>query len=181
MEKIEKEQSKRRFCESKIIELQKEIINLEETNHSLKDSCARKNVILGKMNLNLENNTEEIRSFTKRKNLEIEKIRKTLEEVTSKAQITVNENHNLQEQIQKYKTEIRDLQNAKIGLERRNIEINDEKEDLLRRLSTLKQDKKQLHDEFENLRTTTDEKISNIKKIVETEREKGNDFIIPSK
>ena len=117
MEKIEKEQSKRRFCESKIIELQKEIINLEETNHSLKDSCARKNVILGKMNLNLENNTEEIRGFTKRKKLEIEKIKKILEEVTSKAQITVDENHNLQEQIQKYKKEIRDLKNAKIDLE----------------------------------------------------------------
>ena len=73
--------------------MQKEIINLEETNHSLKDSCARKNVILGKMNLNLENNTEEIRGFTKRKNLEVEKFKKTLEEVTAKAQITVNENH----------------------------------------------------------------------------------------
>jgi len=172
IEKIEKEQSKRRFCESKIIELQKEIINLEETNHSLKDSCARKNVILGKMNLNLENNTEEIRGFTKRKNLEIEKIKKILEEVTSKAQITLDENHNLQEQIQKYKKEIRDLKNAKIDLERRNIEINDEKEDLIRKFSDSKHEKKQLDDEFSNLQASTDEKISNLKKIVESEREK---------
>ena len=153
--------------------MQKEIINLEETNHSLKDSCARKNVILGKMNLNLENNTEEIRGFTKRKNLEIEKFKKTLEEVIAKAQITVNENHNLREQIQKYKKEIRGLQEMKIDLERRNIEINDEKEDLMRKLSNLKQEKKQLDEDFSSLQTSTDEKISNLKKIVESEREKG--------
>ena len=125
------------------------------------------------MNLNLENNTEEIRGFTKRKNLEIEKFKKTLEEVTAKAQITVNENHNLQEQIQKYKKEIRELQEIKIDLERRNIEINDEKEDLMRKLSNLKQEKKQLDGEFSNLQTSTDEKISSLKKIIESEREKG--------
>ena len=34
-EKLEKEKSKRKFCESKIIELQKDIINLEEVNHGL--------------------------------------------------------------------------------------------------------------------------------------------------
>ena len=125
------------------------------------------------MNLNLVNNTEEIRGFTKRKNLEIEKFKKTLEEVTAKAQITVNENHNLQEQIQKYKKEIRELQEIKIDLERRNIEINDEKEDLMRKLSNLKQEKKQLDGEFSNLQTSTDEKISSLKKIIESEREKG--------
>lgn len=125
------------------------------------------------MNLNLENNTEEIRGFTKRKNMEIEKFKKSLEEVTAKAQITVNENNNLREEIQKYKKEIRDLHEIKIDLERRNIEINDEKEDLMRKLSNLKQQKKQLDDEFSNLQTSTDEKISNLKKIVESEREKG--------
>ena len=125
------------------------------------------------MNLNLENNTEEIRGFTKRKNMEIEKFKKSLEEVTAKAQITVNENNNLREEIQKYKKEIRDLHEIKIDLERRNIEINDEKEDIMRKLSNLKQEKKQLDDEFSNLRTSTDEKISNLKKIVESEREKG--------
>ena len=58
-------------------------------------------------------------------------------------------------------------------MERQNIEINDEKEDLLRKLTNLKQEKKQLDDEFSNLQTSTDEKISNLKKIVESEREKG--------
>ena len=41
LEKIEKEKSKRRFCEEKIIELQKELIQLEEKNHALKENCAR--------------------------------------------------------------------------------------------------------------------------------------------
>ena len=40
LEKIEKEKSKRRFCEEKIIELQKELIQLEEKNHALKENCA---------------------------------------------------------------------------------------------------------------------------------------------
>ena len=60
MEKLEKEKSKRRFCEAKIIELQKELIQLQESNYALKENCARKNLALKQVDQILATNKNEL-------------------------------------------------------------------------------------------------------------------------
>ena len=62
-------------------------------------------------------------------------------------------------------------------MERRNIEINDEKEDLIKQLQDLKIEKKESENDLIKLQKDTDEKILNLKKIVESEREKGISII----
>merc|ERR1712147_451198 len=62
-EKLEKEKSKRKYCEEKILELQKQLIQVEEKNHALKGNCSRKNLALRQVNQLLASNKHELDKY----------------------------------------------------------------------------------------------------------------------
>ena len=167
-EKLEKEKSKRKYCEEKILELQKQLIQVEEKNHALKDNCSRKNLALRQVDQLLASNKHELDKYRATKMASINQLQGQLEQSTSALKVNQTELEN-EQRANALMSDKNDELNARIvELERQVLSLSDESETIRGELDEAKTETKSVKGQLAEL---TD-KMSNSQKLLETERGK---------
>ena len=172
VEKLEKEKSKRKFCEQKIIDLQKQLIQLEEKNHALKDNCARKNFALRQVDQLLTTNKNELDKYRAAKIAKINQLQGQLDETMStltNTQTELETGHLACSQL----TEQNDKLNQHVAeLERRVLFQSDETETIQTQLDDVSFEKQKVEQNLATMEKELNEKINTLQKTLENERGK---------
>ena len=172
VEKLEKEKSKRKFCEEKIIDLQKQLIQLEEKNHALKDNCARKNFALRQVDQLLTTNKNELDKYRATKMAKINQLQGQLDETILSLKSTQTEletgqlaNSQLTEQNDKLNQQLAEL-------ERQVLFQSDETETIKTQFDEITLEKQNIEQNLATMEKELNDKINTLQKTLENERGK---------
>merc|ERR1712021_227773 len=127
-EKLEKEKSKRKYCEEKILELQKQLIQVEEKNHALKDNCSRKNLALRQVDQLLASNKHELDRYRAAKMASINQLQGQLEQSTSALKVSQMKLETEQRDSSLMSDKNDELNRHIVELERQVLSLSDESE-----------------------------------------------------
>lgn len=175
-EKLEKEKSKRKFCENKIIQLQKDIITLEENNFVLKENCAKKNLVLSEVNKNLSDNKLEIENFARNKNAIIRELRNTVDYLQNSIKRANEDSTKKGNEIENLVSENRKI-NDELATTRNNLDERNQHIDKLQiDFDILNEEKTDISKSLEATITEGNTKVANLKRLLDAERAKVAKF-----